>query len=738
MLTRGSAATLVGLTLAAALIAAQAPVSGRPGDPHLAGTQTQAQLPSPAEPVPPATFKMEINYIDVSVRVLDEHGSFVPNLKQADFRIVEDRKPQTINAFGLVQIPLDRPEKPLFMAQPIDPDVVTNARGNDGRLYVLVLDDLHTDPLRSQRVKNAARKFIEEDLGAGDLAAVTLIGRSDAAQELTGNRRFLLAAVDKFLGQQPQSATLTKIEEYNRTVGMGALDPGGDVSDPYLSERLLNARRSLRSLSRLADWMSGVHGRRKALIYFSEGFGYDISDVFRSLDGATQPAKPDVSEIFDNTRDVIAAATRSDVNIYAVDPRGLSAAGDELIAAGSLADAGLPLNAADASFGNNSTTFRSDLGARSLNRELETAHDNLRMLSEETGGFATLNSNDFAAAFKRIVDENSSYYILGYYSNNEKRDGKYRSIDVRVVNRPGLVVHARKGYLAPHGKTQTSAVATDEAPDVSAQLRDLLRSPVPVRGMMLSATAATFKGTPPNETVVVTVEVSARDLRLTSKDGKFSGKLAVALVVVDGDGKLRASAAPTLALGLRAETYNQIVQGGNVRIVAQFALPPGRYQLRAAGLAAEAKASGDVQYDLEVPDFTKARVSLSSVALVSPRASRSPTVADNHLDERLPEPTALREFSSNDELALYVEAYDNQPAPAHKIDITSTVRASDGHVVFTNEQERSSEEIQPTRGVSTPIPLKALSPGLYVLTVEARSTLGNPSPVTQLLQFRIR
>lgn len=702
----------------------------------LATTLTAAQAP-PVQQPPPVTFKIEINYVSVSTRVLDEHGNFVANLRQEDFRIFEDRKPQAIKTFGLVRIPFERPEKPLFMAQPIDSDVVDNGRRNDGRLYVLALDDLHTDPLRSQRVKNAARKFIEENLGADDLAGVTIIGRSDAAQELTGNSRLLLAAIDKFLGQQPRSATLEKIEAYNRGVGIGAVDPGGDVSDRYLPERLANARRSYRTLTRLADWMGGIQGRRKALIYFSEGFGYDIGDVLGGLDSATQPRKPDLMEIFDNTRDVIGAATRNDVNIYAVDPRGLSAAGDQLIETGNLADTGAPLNAADPSFGSNSATFRSDLGTRSLNRELQTAQDNLRSLSEGTGGFATLNSSDFTTAFNRIVDENSSYYVLGYYSSNEKRDGKYRAIDVRLVNRPGLVVRARKGFLAPRGKTQTSALPADAAPDVSAQLRDVLRSPVPVRGLTFSATAATFRGAPPNNTVVVTIEVSAKDLGLVEKEGIYTGALAVALVVVDADGKLRASAAPTLALGFRQDTYRQIAQSGRFRIVAQFALAPGRYQLRAAALAAAGENRGSVQYDLEVPDFTNTRLSLSSVALVSSRASSWPSAADNHIDQRLPEPTALREFSTDDELSLYVEAYDDQPTPVHRIDVTTTVRASDGHIVFKNEQERSNDDTQSARGVSTPIPLNALGAGLYVLTVEARSRPGNSDTVSQVLQFRI-
>jgi VWFA-related protein len=710
----------------------------------VAGVLTAAQAPAPARPQdlpPPVTFRTEIAYVEVSARILDQEGNFVPNLTKDDFRIVEDGKPQTINAFGFVRIPVVRPEKPEFLERAIDADVVSNVRGNEGRLYVLVLDDLHTDPLRSQQVRVAARKFIEENLGANDLAAVSVIGSNVATQELTGNRTLLLAAIDRFIGQQPRNQTLEKIEEYNRRVGIGMIDRGGDTSDPYIMERRQNARRSFRQLTRLADWMGSIHGRRKALIYVSEGVGYDLSDIFRNLNGATQPLKPNFLEILDDTREVITAATRSDVNIYAIDPRGMGAGGDELIELASGADAGNPTDASDPAFNNGSTNFRADLGMKSLQSELQSAQDGLRMLSEQTGGFATVSTNDFTTAFARIVEENSSYYILGYYSNNERRDGRFRKIDVQLPNRSGLEVRARKGYLAPRGRPRTSEAGTDDTPNVSAQLREFLTSPVPLSGVTFSATAATYKGKSPNNTVVITVEARASDLNLTEKDGKFVGSLSVALAAVDYNGKLRASATPRLDLGFRPETYERIAQNGNVRLVSQIELPPGRYQLRAALLDGVAKNGGSVQYDLNVPDFTKGPLSMSSVMLASAETSQSPTVVDRHIDPSLPEPTSVREFASSDQLAFYVEVYDNQRGPVHKVDVVTTVRAADGLVVSRNEQERSSDELQ-RRGdlasVSAQFPLKELRPGLYVLTVEARSRIGNLEPVSQMIQFRVR
>ena len=76
-----------------------------------------------------------------------------------------------------------------------------------------------------------------------------------------------------------------------------------------------------------------------------------------------------------------------------------------------------------------------------MQNELRLSQDSLRVLAANTGGFAAVNQNDFNSAFDRIVQENSSYYVLGFYSTNERRAGRYRKLEVRV-KRPGLRVVA--------------------------------------------------------------------------------------------------------------------------------------------------------------------------------------------------------------------------------------------------------------------------------------------------------
>src|SRR4249919_2252810 len=100
-----------------------------------------AQAPAqPQAPQPPVTFKVEVNYVEVDAAVTDAQGNFVRTLTRDDFQVVEDGKPQTLSAFSMVDIPVTRPDPPLFSKTAIPPDVVSNRVPFEGRVFVIVLD----------------------------------------------------------------------------------------------------------------------------------------------------------------------------------------------------------------------------------------------------------------------------------------------------------------------------------------------------------------------------------------------------------------------------------------------------------------------------------------------------------------------------------------------------------------------------------------------------------------------
>jgi VWFA-related protein len=534
----------------------------------LAGATTHGQQPAPPgvpSQRPSATFRTDINFVEIHAVVTDERGRFVPGLTLDDFDIFEDGRRQSPSVFEFVNLPVASASAATGLT--IEPDVRTTSRTFDGRLFILVLDDLHTTTYRTPQVRHTARQFIEEWLGPTDMAAVLFTsGRQEAAQELTSSRRLLLASIDKFQGQKLPSASAERLgvhfrERETEDAASSSLGDGSSsqprsssrrVDDPHDAERGANARRTLELVRDVAQWLGDVKGRRKALVLFSEGIDYDIYDIFNN-----QAA----SGLMFDARDAIAAAQRANVSIYAVDPRGLTQLADQSIEIASLSP--------DASV---------DYGtSRGFQHELFLAQESLLSLAENTGGLAVIRSNDLRGGLQRIVEDNSRYYVLGYVSNQTGGAGRFRSIDVRV-KRPGLKVRARRGYV-PADPKAVAKRERDVKAGTSPALAAALSNPLPVGDIPVRVFAAPFKGTGKNSSVLLAVEVGGSALRFNQLDDRFVNTLEFSIVAADHQGKVRDSSRRELNLKLRPGTRERLAHGG-VRVLSRLNVPPGRYHLR--------------------------------------------------------------------------------------------------------------------------------------------------------------
>lgn len=86
-------------------------------------------------------------------------------------------------------------------------------------------------------------------------------------------------------------------------------------------------------------------------------------------------------------------------------------------------------------------------------RERIQSQGALKNFAEKSGGYfvATPGGAAMRNAFKSIVEELGVQYTLGYQPSNSAKDGKWRSIELRVA-RPNLNIRTRKGYNAPKVK----------------------------------------------------------------------------------------------------------------------------------------------------------------------------------------------------------------------------------------------------------------------------------------------
>ena len=219
------------------------------------------------------------------------------------------------------------------------------------------------------------------------------------------------------------------------------------------------------------------------------------------------------------------------------------------------------------------------------------SQDTLRELAEQTGGIASVNTNNVTPAFDRITDANSRYYVLGYYPPNHPRDGRFHKIEVRV-KRPGLRVEARRGYAAPRGRTPEERKRDEAArlakearrPDgrrTSTPLLGVMTSPMHQSGLTFSIQAAAFRNTPAEASIALAIELDGSRLEYgaPNEKGQVANKIELAFFGLNEHGKALSAGWTELDLTLRPETRDRVTAYG-VRANPRISLPPGRYQIR--------------------------------------------------------------------------------------------------------------------------------------------------------------
>ena len=707
----------------------------------------------PAGP-PTVTFQVEVNYVDVDVVVTDEKGNFVSGLKREDFEVFEDGKPQKIDTFAYVEIPIEQDNPLVVDGRPVSSDTQSNRRPFAGRLYVIVLDDLDVAAMRTAQVKKSAKEFVDRYMGANDVAAVIhTSGRTDATQEFTNNKRLLHAAIDKFVGRRMRSVTIERLDAYYQRLSMlqndqpqddgsnespQSTDPGGHSRmDPTDFERGYRAIGVLDSLKNTAEFLASVRGRRKAVLFFSEGIDYPITDSFGGHSA---------NDVIRATQDAITMAARANVNFYTIDPRGLVGMTNEFM---EMAGSGAPELAGGPAMrtpGTNSpiTSIYGGAGGpfnaqSELMAELMLSQGSLRELAEQTGGIASVNTNSLTTAFTQIVQANSRYYVLGYYPPTHPRNGRFHKIEVRT-KRPGLRIAARKGYGSPRGRTAEERKRDEEArrareakrpnaDKTSTELRNVLSSPLQQSGLNFAVHAAPFKNTQKEASVALAVEIDGDRLQYAQPNaqGLAANKVELSFYGINEQGKALAGTHLVLDLTLRPETRERVKTFG-VRVNPRLNLPPGRYHLRIGARDSVAGMTGSVFYDLEVPDFRKEKLMLGGLALASNAGQQTPSIQrDAVLDKVLPAAaTSRREFSQRDLIALYTEIYDNVASDqARRLDVAVRVVGEDGKEVFAARDELQNGGVAPKKpweiyGLAKEIALKNIPPGRYALRVEAQ------------------
>jgi VWFA-related protein len=659
----------------------------------------------------PPVFRAAAELVEVIVRVTDKQGRFVPGLTQADFELREEGRAQTIVAFNRVDLPRP-PVRTAEAAQPalhapVGSTVATNADAAESRAFVLLLDDMLTSPHSSRSARQAAREFVQRFVSPTDLvAAFSTGGRGVQTQEFTTDKTRVLATIDRFIGRRCRTQENPREDSPRANAFLQETN----------NEKIYDVRVVTDVIKALASHLSGIRGRRVSLVWISEGVDYNPSPVIKGTVELARGGEPDPAAVNHAMQEAIQALQRANVTLYAVDPRRLYSA--EQLLPEDLPEGMQP-------------EMTSNPLCRGANpQELTRSLDTLREFSQKTGGFAAVNTNDFATAFDRVLDESSQYYVLGYQPTALGRDGEFKRIEVRT-RRSGLQVSARAGYVVSAPRTPTPG-----PPGVRPALASVLTSSLPTAGLPLRVQAIPRRGAEGRGLVYVVVEVSGKDLQFTDTNGRFTERVEFGLIAIDGLARQSNVQPVAMDLSLTAGQLPQVRATG-IRWLTTVDLAPGRYSLRVAGQAVGTNRTGSIFLDVDVPAFDADALRVDGVALTSLPAALGITTGTSPVPLGLPgPPTTARTFVQGDVVTLSAEL-GTTPRVFTRGTIELTVKAQAADATVPPVLQRTIE--LPDRAAAEEprvfaIDTARLDAGAYVLRLALRDIGGRSAETMVLLE----
>ena len=356
---------------------------------------------------------------------------------------------------------------------------------------------------------------------------------------------------------------------------------------------------------------------------------------------------------------------------------------------------------------------------------LRNRQETLRFLAADTDGTSVINTNNIDAALRRIVDDLSSYYLMGYYTTNIKLDGRFRSITVRVKRRD-VNVRARRGFWAV---TPTDAVrASTPTPEVAKPVQTALASIA--TSVQAGKYVRTWLGTERGEGGNTRVTLVWEPLTFPPGDRREpAGRVSLLAATAAGNVVFRGRA-PDRPI-VPAPTTGSLGAGGtSVAATAPaqrltFDAPPGKVELRITVEGATGGTLDSEIRDIEVPDFTTPQVTLSTPRLY--RARTLPELRTITADANAI-PAAGREFSRTERVLIRFSAY----APGTERPEATAVLLNRGGTKMSDVPVTVSAIAGTTHEIA--LTLATVPAGEYLVEVTAKSAAGESKT---LIPFRV-
>lgn len=557
-----------------------------------------ASVPStvPQRPDEADVVRITTNLVQVDAVVTDRSGRQITDLKPDELQIFEDGKRQKITHFAYVYS--GSPESaPPSTARVVDKNAppsppVKLKPDQIKRTIALVVDDLGLSFQSTYYVRHALKKFVDEEMQPGDLVAIVrTAGGMGALQSFTSDKRQLYAAIERIKWYMSGRSGVGAFPPIGSDRGPGRDDEETNTGPP--PEDLDQFREDLFSVGTLGALNYVVRGLRelpgrKSILLLSDGFKiFNRDDPGRS------------TRVLEALRRLTDLANRASVVIYTMDARGLQT---------------ISLNAEDDVSGMSAEDVETQLSNR--RNDLFDSQDGLNYLAQETGGIAIRNNNDLSRGIKRVMEDQSGYYLIGYRPDESTFDAKtgrrkFHHLSLKVVRAGRFTARMRNGFYGISDEEAKPIQRTAQQQIVSA-----LVSPFGATGVHLQLTSL-FANSTEGSIMRSLLHIDARDLTFaTEPDGWHKATVNILAVTFGDNGLPIDQAGPSYSIRLPDREYQRVLRDGLVYTVTVPIKKPGAYQLRVALRDAPSERVGSATQFVEIPDLKKNRLALSGMVVV--------------------------------------------------------------------------------------------------------------------------
>ncbi|HVF44513.1 MAG TPA: VWA domain-containing protein, partial [Pyrinomonadaceae bacterium] len=691
-----------------------------------ARAQQSGQPPS-SPPQDEEVVRVNTQLVQTDVMVFDKSGKFVEGLKPEQFELKVDGRETPISFFDRVEAGTVNEDAQLAAARGLKSSAGGGVLPLDrGRTVLFFVDDLHLSGGSSMRMRKTLLRFIDEEIGQNDWAAVvSASGQVGFLQQFTDEKMVLRAAASRISprlfdtrdGQYPlmTEAHALAVERRDPSV-IGYFADALMKEMPYMrreqAESMVNQRANIiltqsrsMSVNTLASLLNTVRGTaqlpgRKLLFFISDGFMVEDRG----------------NEMRDWMRRVTDAAARAGVVIYSLDAEGLRT--------------GMPDASMATGFDPSGRLSMTDFSEGSL------LQSPLHTLALDTGGRALVNTNALNRAVAGALKETSVYYLLAWKPEAAADGGgapKYRKVEVAVRGRPELKVIVRRGFFdrpppdepakekkkKEKEKAQTVDASAQKQSPAERDLNNAIREALPRVGLPTSLALGYVNAQ--DGAGVLTVSIEVENTALTYEQGAQPHATFDAVgVVLDDKGKSVNGFKQQLDV---RPAEGASMSGQHVVFSSQLRVPSGLYQVRVATRDIASGRVGSAMRWVEIPDFKQGKLSLSSIFLGERRSSVRP---EDMKPEDLARGVVLsvgRRFAHTSWIRLTTFVYNAAPAAGSKPDVALQIQVfRDDQPVFTAPLVKVATEGVPDLSripYAAELALASFPSGRYVLQVTA-------------------